>query len=154
MPDSTVEFTLPNGRILPASSVTPDGKADDVQASARRAADGRCQWQGDRLDLDWTLMTLFSHTPWHDPWRTAWNEWQSGSAESFRPLTAVSTPRTAPVLFLQGDEAGGCGAKAAGVYVEAAQVIVEVDVQPLATRRLRVLAGNCNDAGADVIATG
>jgi len=73
LPDSTVEFTLPNGRILPASSVTPNGKADDVQASSRRAADGRCQWQGDRLDLDWTLMTLFSNTPWHDPWRTAWN---------------------------------------------------------------------------------
>jgi len=74
LPDSTVEFTLPNGRILPASSVTPNGKADDVQASSRRAADGRCQWQGDRLDLDWTLMTLFSNTPWHDPWRTAWNQ--------------------------------------------------------------------------------
>ncbi len=76
LPDGTIEFTLPNGRTLPATVVTPDGHADNVHGHDRHAADGRCQWQGDRLDLDWTLMTLFSNTPWHDPWRTAWNQQQ------------------------------------------------------------------------------
>lgn len=49
----------------------------------RTAEDGRCKWVGDRLDLDWTLMTLFSQTPWHDPWLSAWltrHGW-GGSAE-------------------------------------------------------------------------
>ena len=74
LPDGTIEFTLPNGRTLSATPASPEGCADHVHALARRADDGRCQWEGDRLDLDWTLMTLFSHTPWHDLWQTAWRQ--------------------------------------------------------------------------------
>ena len=48
------------------------GSAEAVRTAARQADDGRCRWLGDRLDLDWTLTTLFSQTPWHDPWRSAW----------------------------------------------------------------------------------
>lgn len=81
LPDGTVQFTLPNGRVLPATLVTVRGDAEAVHAHARSADDGRCQWQGDRLDLDWALMTLFSQTPWHDPWRSTWTQGKVGSAE-------------------------------------------------------------------------
>ena len=93
--DGTIEFTLPNGRTLPATLVAPQGSADAVRAHAREASDGRCQWQGDRLDLDWTLMTLFAHTPWHDPWRTAWKQQHNGSAEPPWPDDAVVGQATA-----------------------------------------------------------
>ena len=80
--DGTVQFTLPNGVVLPAAPLRVDGDSETVIKFARDAADGRCKWEGDRLDLDWTLMTLFSHTPWHDPWQTAWRQRQTaGSAE-------------------------------------------------------------------------
>lgn len=80
--DGTIEFTLPNGVVLPAAPTPVDGNSGTVTALERVAADGRCKWEGDRLDLDWTLMSLFSHTPWHDPWQTAWRErHESGSAE-------------------------------------------------------------------------
>ncbi len=85
LPNDTIEFTLPNGRTLTAAPASKQGSAVHVHAHARVATDARCRWQGDRLDLDWTLMTLFSHTPWHDPWRTAWKQRQNGSAE---PLPA------------------------------------------------------------------
>lgn len=71
--DGTIQFTLPNGRVLPIDVTPTDGNAGAVQALARDAKDGRCKWQGDRLDLDWTLMTLFSQTPWHDPWHREWD---------------------------------------------------------------------------------
>ena len=78
----TIEFTLPNGVVLPAAPTPGDGDSGTVIALERVAADGRCKWEGDRLDLDWTLMSLFSHTPWHDPWQAAWRERHaSGSAE-------------------------------------------------------------------------
>lgn len=73
LPDGTIRFTLPNGRILPTTPTQADGDPDPVHALARDAADGRCRWEGDHLDLDWTLTTLFSQTPWHDPWHPAWN---------------------------------------------------------------------------------
>lgn len=81
--DGTVQFTLPNGRVIPAEPVVVDGDAAAVGAMTRTAEDGRCKWVGDRMDLDWTLMTLFSQTPWHDPWLSAWltrHGW-GGSAE-------------------------------------------------------------------------
>ena len=84
--DGTLQFTLPNGVVLPAAPASVTADAQTVIQFARQAADGRCKWEGDRLDLDWTLMTLFSRTPWHDPWHSAWRQRQtSGSAE---PLSA------------------------------------------------------------------
>lgn len=73
LPNGTIEFTLPNGRVLPSEPTLTDGDADTVHAHAGDATDGRCRWEGDHLDLDWTLMTLFSQTPWHDPWHPAWD---------------------------------------------------------------------------------
>lgn len=71
LPNGMVQFTLPNGRVLASAPVAIDGDADMVHTLGRDAADGRCQWQDDHLDLDWTLMSLFSHTPWNDPWHPA-----------------------------------------------------------------------------------
>ena len=80
--DGTIKFTLPNGGVLPSAPPAVAGDSETVVAFARNAADGRCKWEGDRLDLDWTMMTLISHTPWHDPWQSAWRTRQgSGSAE-------------------------------------------------------------------------
>lgn len=70
--DGSVEFILPDGTVLPGAPVVVNGSAEAVGVAARDADDGRCHWVGDRLDLDWTLTTLFSQTPWHDPWRSAW----------------------------------------------------------------------------------
>lgn len=87
--DGTIQFTLPNGIVLPAAPTVAPGAPETVVAFSREAADGRCKWEGDHLDLDWTLMSLFSHTPWHDPWQSAWREGQSsGSAEPLSPPTA------------------------------------------------------------------
>jgi hypothetical protein len=80
--DETIKFTLPNGAVLASAPTAVAGDSATVVAFSRDAADGRCKWEGDRLDLDWTLMSLFSHTPWHDPWQSAWREHHaSGSAE-------------------------------------------------------------------------
>ncbi|MEQ1700295.1 MAG: HNH endonuclease signature motif containing protein [Ilumatobacteraceae bacterium] len=72
LPNGSLEFTLPNGRVLPSETAGVDGDAQFVESFERDAADGRCRWEGDRLDLDWTLMTLFSQTPWHNPWHATW----------------------------------------------------------------------------------
>lgn len=84
--DGTIKFTLPNGVVVPSAPPTVVGDSETVVAFSRNAADGRCKWEGDRLDLDWTLMTLISQTPRHDPWHSAWRTRQgSGAAE---PLSA------------------------------------------------------------------
>jgi hypothetical protein len=57
-----VEFLLPGGRVVRNWVETPVGAADAVAAMGRSAADGRCQWIGDRLDLDMALTSLFSMT--------------------------------------------------------------------------------------------
>ena len=95
--DGTVEFILPNGRVLLGAPPVHTGDPTAVAAHCRDADDGRCHWAGDRLDLDWTLMTLFSQTPWHDPWLSAWLEQHHPDALTGAPARAGNTMAGAEV---------------------------------------------------------
>ncbi|MSV80615.1 MAG: hypothetical protein F2681_01920 [Actinobacteria bacterium] len=67
--DEGIEFHLPDGRIIRPTPTLTTGNDSDVAAHGRGVDDGRCQWIGDRLDLDMALTCLFSEQPWIDPWR-------------------------------------------------------------------------------------
>ena len=60
-----LEFHDPHGRCIRARPPTTAGDQQAVEAHSRTAADGRCRWTGERLDLDMALTALFSltHTP-------------------------------------------------------------------------------------------
>ncbi len=60
-----LEFHDPHGRCICARPPTTAGDHKAVEAQSRTAADGRCCWTGERLDLDMALTALFSltHTP-------------------------------------------------------------------------------------------
>ena len=67
--DAGVEFHLPDGRVIRPTLTPTTGRAAAVASHEKGADDGRCQWIGDRLDLDLALTCLFSQQPWVDPWR-------------------------------------------------------------------------------------
>jgi hypothetical protein len=68
--DDGIEFHLPDARVIFPAVQSVEGSRDDVAVHGRSAADGRCRWIGDRLDLDMALTYLFAAQPWIDPWRS------------------------------------------------------------------------------------
>jgi HNH endonuclease len=61
------EFYAPDGRRISARPVPVAGDRAAVAARQRNAADARCRWTGERLDLDTALTALFSRTHPHSP---------------------------------------------------------------------------------------
>ncbi len=57
-----LEFHDPHGRRICARPVATAGDRTAVTAHQRSAADARCRWTGERLDLDMALTALFSRT--------------------------------------------------------------------------------------------
>ncbi len=66
---SEVRFIAPDGRVAGSNGPAPAGDATVVHAHQRLAADGRCQWRGERLDIQDALAALFSREQpargWH-----------------------------------------------------------------------------------------
>jgi hypothetical protein len=58
--DEALRFVAPDGRVAEAGAPAPHGDAATVHGHQRTAADGRCQWRGERLDVNDALAALFS----------------------------------------------------------------------------------------------
>ncbi len=68
-----LELHDPHGRRICGRPPTTTGDANAVAAHERKPADGRCNWGGERLDINMALDALFSrtHTPQGDSKRSA-----------------------------------------------------------------------------------
>jgi hypothetical protein len=61
-----LEFQSPDRRVLTEQPPVTNGEARQVRCHGRTADDGRCRWEGDRLDLGLATELLLWHerSPW------------------------------------------------------------------------------------------